>query len=458
MEKVLAYIEENKQRFLDELFDLLRMQSVSATTAKDDVTRACGEKIVEKLKAIGMENAALHETSGLPVVYADWLHAGKDAPTIMFYGHFDVQPAEPLDKWETDPWEPVVKDGWIVARGANDNKGQLYPHICALEAMLATEKKLPINVKIFLESEEEGGRGGTDQFVHENTDLLACDAVVISDTSWPTDEMPTILYGMRGIAYFQVDLKGPQKDLHSGMYGGKVQNPLNAMAAMMASLHDAEGRIAIPDIYDDVCPLSDEEREEFKRLGRPDEELKKELGVDELYGEAGYTSNERNWGRPALDINGVWGGYMEEGQKTVIPSEAGFKVSMRLVPNQKPERVHELLQKHLESVCPPGVSFTLRFLHGGAPVIVDRNDPFIVSAMDAMEAAFDKRPVLVREGASVPITAKFQQLLGAEPILMGLGLDEDGIHGPNEKFMLSHFNNGIVAAAHFYTNAAKVKK
>jgi acetylornithine deacetylase/succinyl-diaminopimelate desuccinylase-like protein len=458
MEKVFAYIEENEKRFLDELFDLLRVQSISAKFDKDDTTRECGKMLVEKLKKIGMENAAVIETTGLPVVYADWLNAGDDKPTIMFYGHFDVQPAEPLDKWDTEPFEPVVKDGWIYGRGANDNKGQLYTHIAALESIMKIDGKLPVNVKVFLESEEEGGRGGTEKFVHENTKLLACDAVAISDTSWPNDKTPTILYGMRGIAYFQVDLKGPNRDLHSGMYGGKVQNPLNAMAYITGKLHDEDGRIAIPGIYDDVQEMNADEREEFKTLGNSDEQLMADLGVNSLWGEKGFTSNERNWARPAFDINGMWGGYMEEGQKTVIPSEAGFKISMRLVPDQSPERVKELLSKYIEEICPPGIEAKVSLLHGGSPVSVDRKDPFISCAMDAIETAFGKRPILIKEGASVPITATFQQLLNAEPILMGFGLDEDNIHSPNEKFKLSHFNNGMKAAAAFYLNADKVKK
>ena len=305
---------------------------------------------------------------------------------------------------------------------------------------------------------KKAGRGGTEKFVHENTKLLACDAVSISDTSWPNDQMPTILYAMRGIAYFQVDLKGPNRDLHSGVYGGKVQNPLNAMGYIVSKLHDEDGRIAIPGIYDDVKDMTPEEREEFKKLGTSEEQTMKDLEVNALWGEKGFTACERNWARPAFDVNGMWGGYMEEGQKTVIPSEAGFKVSMRLVPDQTPERVGELLTKYIKEICPPGVEAKVSLLHGGSPVSVDRDDPFISCAMDAVETAFGKRPVLIREGASVPITATFQQLLNAEPILMGFGLEEDNIHSPNEKFKLSHFNNGIKAAAYFYVNAEKVKK
>lgn len=454
MEKVFKYIEENRQSHQDQMFECLRMETISADPSREPEIRACGEWLVSKLKSIGFENASLKETGGFPVVYADWLHAGLDKPTIMVYGHYDVQPVDPIDKWRTPPFEPTIKDGYVYGRGTCDDKCQFLAHLFGLEAIMKSEGKLPVNVKVFLESEEEGGAGGTESFVEEHTDLLSCDAVAISDTAWPSDALPTMVYALRGIAYFEVRFRGPNRDLHSGQYGGKIQNTLNAMARVMASFHDDEGRIAIPGIYDDVRPLEEDERAEFARVSEPDEKLMKDLGVDALYGEKGYTSNERNWGRPALDINGVWGGYMDEGSKTVIAHDGGFKVSMRLVPDQTVDRVRTLFTEYIESVCPPGVEVEVEFMHGGDPVMVERGDPFIACAQEAMEKAFGKKPVLVREGASVPITATFHSALNAPSILMGLGLVDDDIHSPNERFRMDHFYKGIEACARFYRLAA----
>jgi acetylornithine deacetylase/succinyl-diaminopimelate desuccinylase-like protein len=456
MDKVFKYIEDNRDRHQEQMFECLRMETVSADPSKEPDIRRCGEWLVRKLESIGFENASLKETGGFPAVYADWLHAGGDKPTIMVYGHYDVQPVDPIEKWKSPPFEPTIRDGYVYGRGTCDDKCQFLAHIFGLEAMMKAEGKLPVNVKVFLESEEEGGAGGTERFVKEHTDLLSCDAVVLSDTAWFSRDLPTMIYSLRGIAYFQVNVTGPNRDLHSGQYGGKIQNTLNAMARIMASLHDDDGRIAIEGIYDDVKPLDQEEREEFAKVSEPDEKLMKDLGVDALHGEKGYTSNERNWARPALDINGVWGGYMSEGSKTVISHDGGFKVSMRLVPDQKVERVHKLLKDHIESVTPPGVKAHVELLHGGEPVMVDRHNPFVACAQNAMEKAFGKKPALVREGASVPITATFLEALGAPAIMMGFGLIDDDIHSPNERFLLENFYKGIEACAHFYAGAASV--
>jgi acetylornithine deacetylase/succinyl-diaminopimelate desuccinylase-like protein len=457
MEKVLKYIRENQKRHLEEMFECVRMETVSALPEKEPEIRKCGEWLVGKLKGIGFENAGLKETGGFPAVYGEWLKAGKDRPTIMVYGHYDVQPVDPIEKWKTPPFEPTIKDGNIYARGTCDDKTQLLTHVFALESIMKAEGKLPVNVKVFLEGEEEGGAGGTAKFVEDNTKLLACDAVVLSDTSWPSADLPTIIYALRGIAYFEVKVKGPNRDLHSGVYGGKVQNPLNAMARIVAKLHDDEGRIAVPGIYDDVLPLTDAERKEFAKVSEPDAELMKDLGVSSLWGEKGYTATERNWARPALDINGIWGGYMAEGSKTVIASEGGFKVSMRLVANQKIERVHKQLADYIKKICPPGATVEVKLLHGGEPVMVPVDNPFIACAESAVEKAFGKKPVLVREGASVPITATFLSALKAPSIFMGFGLVDDNIHSPNEKFKLDHFYKGIEACARFFEAASAVK-
>lgn len=457
MEEVLKYIRDNRERHLAQMIECLKMESISADPSKEPEIRKCGAWLVELLKSIGFENVSLKETGGLPAVYADWLHAGEDKPTIMCYGHYDVQPVDPIDKWKTPPFEPAIKDGYIYARGSCDDKSQFLTHIFGLEALLRTQKRLPVNVKIFLESEEEGGTGSTHKFVEENAGLLSCDAVVLSDTAWFSHTLPTMIYSLRGIAYFEVKVTGPNRDLHSGQYGGKVQNTLNAMARIVAKLHDDDGRIAIPGIYDDVRPMEVNERKEFAKVSEPDAVLMKELGVDALWGEKDFTSNERNWARPALDVNGIWGGYMAEGSKTVIAHEGGFKISMRLVPDQKIERVHKLLDEYIQKICPPGVVTKVELLHGGEPVMVATDNPFIGCAQDAMEKAFGKRPVLVREGASVPITAEFQKVLNATPIMMGFGLIDDDIHSPNERFKLDHFYKGIEACFYFYSGAASVK-
>lgn len=454
----LEFAKENRERHLKEMMECIRMETISADPTKKGEIERCGKWLVEKLKKIGLENACLKETGGFPAVYADWLHAGKDKPTIMIYGHLDVQPADPVEKWSSPPFEPTIRDGFIYGRGTSDDKGQFLTHIFAVESLMKESGKLPVNVKVFIESEEEGGTGSTESFVEHHAKELACDAVIVSDTSWPTPEIPTMIYALRGIAYFQVGIKGPDRDLHSGTYGGRVQNPLNAMACIAARLHDDEGRIAIPGIYDDVAELTAAERSEFAKVPGSDDELKKNLSVSALWGEKGYTANERNWGRPSLDINGMWGGYMGEGGKTVIPSECGFKVSMRLVPNQTPERVHRLLADYVKKICPPGVTADVEFMHGGVPVMVSPENPFVGCASKAVERAFGKRPLLIREGASVPITATFIKALGAPPILMGFGLHDDCIHSPDEKFKLDHFYRGIEAAINFLSLAAEVEK
>lgn len=458
MENVLKYIKDNEKNHLEQMLDCVRMETISALPEKEPEIRRCGQWLVEKLKSIGMENASLKETGGFPAVYADWLHAGSDKPTIMVYGHYDVQPVDPVEKWSNPPFQPTIKDGWVYARGTSDDKTQLMTHVFALEAIMKAEGRLPVNIKVFFESEEEGGTGSTHKFVQDNHKLLACDAVSISDTAWHTPELPTIIYALRGIAYFEVKVRGPNRDLHSGVFGGKVQNPLTAMARIIAKLHDDDGRIAIPGIYDDVLALSDAEKKDFARVSEPDSVLMKDLGVSALFGEKGFTTTERNWARPALDVNGIWGGYMAEGSKTVIASEGGFKISMRLVANQKIERVRKQLSDYIAKICPPGATAEVTFMHGGEPVMVPIDNPFIKCAQDAVEKAFGKRPALVREGASIPITAAFLAELKAPSILMGFGLVEDNIHSPNEKFKLENFHKGIVACAHFYELAATARK
>jgi acetylornithine deacetylase/succinyl-diaminopimelate desuccinylase-like protein len=456
MEKALAYALEKRERFLADLIELLKIQSVSADPQRDAEVRRSAQWTADFLAKIGMDNAAVLETGGHPAVYADWLHApGK--PTILIYGHHDVQPEDPIDKWTTPPFDPVISDGYIRGRGTSDDKAQYMTHLFALEALLKTNGTLPCNIKVFIEGEEEGGKGMTHDFVRDNAKMLACDAVAISDTSWMSPTRPSIVYALRGIAYFEINVQGPDRDLHSGVYGGMVQNPLNAVGKLIASFQDADGNILVEGLYDDVVKLTAEERAEFASVQEPEDEIAADLKVPQLWGEAGYTAVERNWGRPSFDVHGIWGGFTGEGSKTVIAAEGGFKISFRLVANQEPEKIAKLVAAHVEKHCPPGVTATTTYLHGGTPVMVPADSAFIQAAADAFEQTFGKRPALVREGASIPITAVFQEALHAPAILVGYGLNEDNIHSPDEKFKVDHFYGGIDCNLRLYEAFAKVK-
>lgn len=449
MEQIVKYIRENERRYIDEMVALLKIESVSSDSGKKGEVRRCAEVLVKKLRDSGFENAKICETGGHPAVYADWLHA-KGKPTILVYGHYDVQPVDPIDKWTTPPFQPTIKGNSVYARGSSDDKGQLLTHFFAIEAFLKNGGKIPCNVKIFMEGEEEGGTGSTDKFVENNKDLLACDAVAISDTAWHEEKVPSICYALRGLAYFEVRVKGPGRDLHSGVYGGKIQNPLNAMAKIIAKIQDEEGVIKIPGFYDDVVKLTEAEKKEFASLGNPDPEMIKDLGIPKTWGEKGFTTLERNWARPSFDVHGIWGGFTGEGSKTVITTEGGFKFSTRLVANQDPKKIEKLVDKYIKEICPPGVTSDVRMLHGAYPVMVPIDNFFIKSAVAAFEKSFGKRPVLVREGASIPITATFLKVLKAPSILMGFGLPDDNIHSPNEKFNLDNYQKGILANAYMY--------
>jgi len=452
---VLEYVKQNQDRFLAELFDWLRIPSVSALPEHNDDVRKAGLWVVDKLNSIGFENVGLKETTGHPAVYGEWLHApGK--PTILVYGHYDVQPVDPIDKWVAQPFEPVIKNGFIYGRGTSDDKGQVATHLFALESILKVHGSLPCNVKVFIEGEEEGGTGGTEAFVLANRDLLACDAVAISDTGWYAPDLPTIVYALRGMAYFQVDVFGPNRDLHSGSYGGMVQNPLNAIGKLIAALQDVDGRITVPGYYDDVAILSEVEKAEFRKVETPESEVAADLGVPALWGEKGFSAIERNWARPSFDVHGIWGGFSGEGAKTVIASRGGFKFSSRIVANQDPERVAMAFKAHLQNLCPPGVTIDVKYLHGATPVMVPVDSPFIVAGQNAIEQVFGKRPVLVREGASIPITATFLTALNAPSIMVGYGLLEDNIHSPNEKLKLDHFQKGIECGVVLYDEFSRV--
>lgn len=441
------YLETNQERYLQELIDLLRIPSVSTDPAHTGDVARCAQAVADRLVQAGLENVKIHPTARHPIIYADWLHAGADAPTVLVYGHYDVQPPDPLHLWRSGPFEPVIEGGKIVARGSSDDKGQFYCHVKGVEAHLQRVGKLPINVKFLIEGEEEIGSPNLAPFIAAHKDLLAASAVIISDTHMIGPDSPAITYGLRGLAYIEVHVEGPDHDLHSGNYGGGIENPLNALCALVASLKDADGRITIPGFYDDAIPLTDEERAMMAALPFNDADWLKSAGSPQLYGEKGYTTMERITARPTLDLCGMWGGFQGEGAKTVLPSKAGVKLSMRLVPGQDPEKITRLVIEHIERAAPPTVRVRAQNLHGGDPVLVSRDNSAVQAAARAYERAFKRRPVFMRSGGSIPVVASFLKILGAPSVLMGFGLGDDLIHSPNEKLDLSNYFRGIAASA-----------
>jgi acetylornithine deacetylase/succinyl-diaminopimelate desuccinylase-like protein len=440
---VLARVEAEKQAYLEELEDFLRIPSISTDPDyASDVWRA-SEFVLDKLRAAGL-TAERIETAGHPLVYGEWLGApGK--PTVLFYGHYDVQPVDPVELWRHPPFEPTVEGDKLVARGATDDKGQSYAHVKGVAATLAERGRLPVNVKFLIEGEEEAGGHAIDRYVREDGGKrLACDCVMVSDSSMFAPGQPALIYGLKGLAYMEIKVTGPNRDLHSGTFGGAVTNPLNALCEIVAKLRDSRtGRVLIPGFYDDVKPLADWERQEFARLPFDAEAYRAELGVPELVGEEGYSTRERTWARPTLDVNGIFGGYQARGAKTVLPSWGGAKVSMRLVPDQRPDTVARLFTDYVHQVAPPGVVVEVSNLHGAEPVLVQAEGPLVEAAMAAMADAWGARPVRIREGGSIPIVSAFSQVLGKPVLLLGFGLTDDALHSPNEKFNISHFYNGI---------------
>lgn len=454
MEPTVKYVKENRDRYIEELKELLRIPSVSAESEhKEDMYKAA-QFIEGKLHEAGIKKTKIYKTAGHPILYGEWLGApGK--PTVLVYGHYDVQPAGDLNLWETNPFEPVIKGDKLFARGATDDKGQLYVHIKSVEAYFKTVGTLPVNVKFLLEGEEEIGSENLDLFIVEHKDLLKCDTVVISDTSLFAPGIPTLTYGLRGLCYMEIELTGPNRDLHSGTYGGAVANPVNMLAKVIAQLHDKNGKITIPGFYDDVLKLTKKERENFKKLKFSEKAYAKELGVAELQGEAGFTTLERTWARPTLDCNGIFGGYYGEGAKTIIPSKASSKISMRLVPHQDPKKIEKLFTKYIKTLVPKSVKVTVKSLHGGYPVVTPIDHKATVAASTAMERAFGKKTVYMKEGGSIPIVATFSNVLKAPTVLMGIGLDGENLHSPNEHFSLTHFMLGIESSVYFLEEFSK---
>jgi len=442
------YQTENKDRFLNELLDLLRIPSVSADSKyKADVAR-CADAVKEHMLKAGCDMAEIHATNGHPIVYGEKIIDPK-LPTVLVYGHYDVQPPDPLNLWTSGPFEPIIKDGKIYARGACDDKGQMFMHIKALEVMAKT-KTLPCNVKIMIEGEEEVGSTNLEKFLEDNKEKLKANIVLVSDTSMISMEHPSIESGLRGITGVEVEVTGPNRDLHSGVYGGAVANPLNTLCKMISSLHDENGHITIPGFYDKVVELTPEERKSINQAPFDLEEYKAELGLKEVRGEKGYTTLERTGIRPTLDLNGIWGGYQGEGSKTVLPSKANAKITMRLVPNQTPDEIAVLFQKHFESIAPDYVTVKVTPGHGGQPVVTPTDSPAYKAAARAIKTTFGKDPIPTRGGGSIPIVALFEKTLGLKTVLLGFGLDNDNIHSPNEKYDVFNFYKGIETIPYFH--------
>ncbi|MGC1782844.1 MAG: dipeptidase [Acidobacteriaceae bacterium] len=447
----LQFARENQSRFLAELKDLLRIPSVSTLPEhRDDVSRAA-QMLARELTRIGMENVQIIETPGHPLVYADWLHAtGK--PTCLCYGHYDVQPPDPLDEWISPPFEPTERNGNLYARGAVDDKGQMYMHVKALESLLHTGGgKLPINIRVILEGEEEVGGEGIAQFVREHPERLKADFALISDTEMFAPDLPTLCVGLRGLLYTEIEARGAATDLHSGMYGGAAPNPFFALCQILAQLKDANGHIRIPGFYDAVLPPSPEELRAWKSLPFSEEEFqRKEVGSSALTGEMEYSVLERLWARPTLEIHGMPGGFTGAGAKTVIPAKAAAKVSMRLVPEMEPKKIFAIYKTYVESLCPKGVALDVRLIHSGDPIVIRVGNPYVDAATAAMREVFGKDTVFVRSGGSIPIVGDFERSLKVPSVMMGFGLPDDNLHAPNEKFHIANFHRGIESLIRFF--------
>ena len=455
MDQVVDFIHINRDRYIEELKQYLAIPSVSALPQHKADVRRCAEWTADELRRIGLQNVKLIDTPGNPVVYGDWLGA-SDAPTLLFYGHYDVQPVDPLDQWISPPFEATVRDGEIYARGAADDKGQVFMHIKAIEAYLKQTGGLPLNVKLLIEGEEEVGSTHLDEFVRTHKAELATDVVVVSDSPMFDRGVPSICYGLRGLTYFQIDLRGSKTDLHSGSFGGALANPAFILARVLAQMKDRGGRVKIPGFYDDVRPLSEAERAEWKKLPFNETRYRKELGAPRLFGETGYSTLERVWARPTFEVNGLLSGFTGDGAKTVLPATAMAKVSMRLVPDQNPDTIAALFETYLKKICPKSVELTITRMHGGNPWMTEFDNQYVRAAGRAIERGFGQVPVFNREGGSIPVVATFQQELGVPSVLFGIGLPDENAHAPNEKLDLGNFHNGIVASSYLYQEIASL--
>lgn len=442
------YQEKNSERFLSELLDLLRIPSVSAKSEHQTDMNVCAEAVRQRLQEAGADNAMIYATDGYPVVFGEKI-TDPSKPTVLVYGHYDVQPPEPLDLWNSGPFDPVLKDDKIYARGSSDDKGQFFMHVKALETMIKTNT-LTSNIKFIIEGEEEVGSPNLAKFVADHKELLKADVILISDTSMISMENPSIDIGVRGLAYIQVEVTAANRDLHSGVYGGAVANPITVLAKMIASCHDEDNRVTIPGFYDDIIEASAEERKLMAEAPYDENQYKQDLGVKELWGEQGFTTNERTGIRPTLELNGIWGGYTGEGSKTVLPSKAFAKISARLVPNQSSKRITSILLNHFKKIAPPSVTVQTFELHGGEPYMTPIDSKAYNSAARAVEATFGKKPIPVRGGGSIPICSILERELGLKIVFMGFGLDSDNLHSPNEKFDIANFYKGIETIPYFH--------
>lgn len=457
MAELKEFINGNRERYLEELKHFLKYPSISTNPENKKDVQECAEYINAHLEKMGMQNVEIYPTKGHPVVYADWLNAGADKPTVLIYGHYDVQPVDPLNLWTTPPFEADIRNGNIYARGSADDKGQVFIHLKAIEAHLTQNGSLPVNIKLLIEGEEEIGSVNLGDFIKEHTELLKCDVIIISDTAMFSKELPALGYALRGLCYMQVDVTGPNRDLHSGQYGGSVENPINALAEMICKMKDENGKILIDGFYDDVAPLSKEEKDNFAKLPFDDKEYAKGLEVDELAGEKGFSTLERIWARPTLDCNGIWGGFTGEGAKTVLPSKASAKISMRLVPGQDPDKIEKLFMDFCKKIAPKSIKIDVYGLHHGKPWISPIESKWNKAAIAALKEGFGKEPVFMREGGSIPIVFTLEEYLKAPTVLLGFGLPDENAHSPDEHLNLNNFHNGIITASIFYKELANLQ-
>ncbi len=448
-EKAVLYAKENSDRFLEELKELVAIPSVSSDSNCLGEMKACAKFVENAISSIGFDRVEMVETKKHPIVHGEWLGA-PGAPTVLLYGHYDVQPVDPLELWETPPFEATERDGRLYGRGTVDDKGQFYLHLKAMESWLSSSESLPVNMKVIIEGEEEVGSESLEPFLDDNREMLSADVAVISDTSMIKKGWPSITYGLRGIAYFQIDLKGPSQDLHSGIFGGAVKNPIHALTEIIGKLKDENGRISIPGLYDDVVEVTSEERADMAELPFEEELFLEEVGAPRLSWESGYTPLESLWCRPALDVNGIWGGFSGEGSKTVIPSEAHAKVSIRLVPNQEPEAIGDLLEAYVKEIAPPEVEVTIQRMHGGRPFLGDLSHPAFSAAGRALEKGFGAKAVCIREGGSIPFVRNMTETLDLPCLLLGFGLPGENAHAPNEWIDLENYALGTQSAIHLY--------
>ncbi len=449
MSTLLNFAKSNQEKHLQELIEFLKIPSVSTQPEHDVDVTAAAKWLADSMQAAGVENVQVIQTAGHPLVYGDWLHAGADAPTVLIYGHYDVQPAEPFDLWDSPPFEPTIRDDYVYARGSSDDKGQAFIHVKAVQAHLAVNGRLPVNVKFIMEGEEESGGASLTAFIPENKELLKADVALVSDTGMVSKEQPSIVYGLRGMSYLLMDITGPSRDLHSGSFGGGIDNPLNVLGHIIAKLKDENGRVLIPGFYDDVRELSSEERDMLAQYNFDEAGWLAETGAPQAWGEPEYTLIERLGARPTLDVHGIIGGYTGPGGKTVLPSTVHCKLSMRLVPDQDPEKIAAAFREYVEKIAPPTVKVEIIGGHGAPATITDFEIPAMKAAVAAYTETYGKEPVFMREGGSIPVVGQFQEFLGLETVLMGFGLPDDKIHAPNERFYLPNFFKGIETSIRF---------